>query len=829
MAEETNPSKDGIFSQSSFAIVRSDPLGDAVATELIQQIELHGGEVVVDNYPAERLNLESLTHIITTTFDFPDYYDALDLFVQVVKPAWVTASVATDKLAHPRKYSPDPKLFMSDVVATCADLPLGDKDAIAGGILAMGGNYSSKLTSQVTHVVALSMENDKVEQVKRNNLNMTVVLPHWFDDCLKLGKKIDEGPYTLPDPEIMQTPGGKAPLGRPNKHVVGAATSHPDDGTLPSLSGRKSLAVFKKKRILLDEDLKISQTLRNVLNGMILTSNGKVVDNVSEANVLICKYRCGENYTKATAKKIDVGNLAWLYYLIVHDLWTSPYRRLLHYPIPKEPLPGFDGLKISLSNYSGEARTFLENLIIAIGAECTKTLKQENTHLVTAHKKSEKVAAAEDWNIAVVNHLWIEESYAKWEMQNVTNSRYIHFPTKTNLGEVVGQTQIDKKVIEQKFSGQAQHEVDTPLSVRKGQADAKALDASTPAKSNARSASTAKAKAQTTSAQTPATSRVAASGKENLTPGTAGSRKSKDAATAKLHDLSTDIALFEKERKRVGGVVYGGRRKGDEDRVDGGRKRSAEPTEADATDKKQAKRPRTDSTSVQMHLLISGYKGWVGKAKKEDEDIKRLRELGIAVVDHPSKATHLAAPNILRTPKFMAAIAYAPIVLSTDYIEACLNQDEFLDTDGYQLADKANEKKHGVVLKKALENAKANKQQLFSGTTIYCTEKIVGGFETLQAIAEANGTTLTPYRGRHMAIPSRRAGSGADSEDHADNDVYLISNDNEEDRRLWPKFVKMAEESRRTPYLLIAEWLLSSALRQEIQPLSQYRLSLANA
>ena len=797
--------------------------------KITKQIELHGGEVVVDNYPDERLTLENLTHIITTTFDFPDYYDALDLFVQVVRPAWITASVATDKLAHPRKYSPDPKLFMSDVVATCADLPPGDKDAIAGGILAMGGNYSSKLTSQVTHIVALTMDNDKVEQVKSNNLNMTVVLPHWFDDCLKLGKKIDEGPYTLPDPDILQGVSSKAPLGRPNKHVAGATASHPHDETVPSLSGREGLRVFKNKRVLLDEDLKISQSLRNVINGMILRSNGKVVQKVSEANILICKYRHGDNYLAATAKKIDVGNLAWLYYLIVHDLWTSPYRRLLHYPVPKEPLPGFENLKISLSNYSGEARTYLENLILATGAECTKTLKQENTHLITAHKKSEKVAAAEDWNIAVVNHLFIEESYAKWEMQNVTNSRYVHFPTKTNLGEVVGQTQIDRKVIEQKFLLPAQSDVDTPRSLRKGQVDQKALDASTPAKANTQPVPNAKATAETNGAQTPATSRVLAAGKENLTPTTVGSRKSKEAAAAKLHNMTPDIALFEKERKRVGGVVYGGRRKGDQDRVDSGRKRSAEPAEADMSAKKAAKRSRTDPPSTQMHLLISGYKGWIGKPKKEDDETKRLRALGIAITDDPSKATHVAAPKILRTIKFMVAIAYAPQILSTDYIEACLEEDEFLEPDDYELADKENEKKHGVMLKKVLEKARANKQQMLKGRTIYCTEKIIGGFETLQGIAEANGTTLTHYRGRHMTIPNRKSGGESESQDGGDDEVYLISNDNEEDRRLWPKFVRMAEDSGRAPHVLIAEWLLSSALRQEIQPLGPYKLHPAKA
>ena len=53
-------------------------------------------------------------------------------------------------------------------------------------------------------------------------------------------------------------------------------------------------------------------------------------------------------------------------------------------------------------------------------------------------------------------------------------------------------------------------------------------------------------------------------GKENETPSTMGSRSAKDKAVAKLHDLAPDIALFEKERKRVGGVTHGRDRKSSE-------------------------------------------------------------------------------------------------------------------------------------------------------------------------------------------------------------------------------------------------------------------------
>lgn len=800
--------------------------------QIAERIELHEGEVLIDNYPGEDLNLEHITHIIANTYNFRDYHNAVDRYIQVVKPAWIETSLASAKLAHPRRYSPDPNLILSDVVAICADLPEGDKDAIAGGILAMGGNVSARLTTQVTHVVALSMDNEKAEQVALHNLNIHIVLPHWFDDCLKLGKKIDEGPYLLPDPEILKTPSERAPLGRPNKHVVGATMSDPQDPDSINSSVRKELTVFKNRKILLDKDLQIGPVLRNALTEMIVASGGKVVDKISTANILVCKYRDGLNYRTAAANKMELGNLSWLYFLIVHNMWTSPFMRLMHYPVPRLPLPGFEKLKISLSNYSGEARTYLENLILATGAECTKTLKQENTHLITAHSKSEKVAAAKDWNIVVVNHLWIEESYAKWEMQSINNPRYNQFPRKTNLGEVVGQTHIDRDVIRRHFLPEESQQDLTAKTTRKGKATSKPLDPSSNAKANARAPQDDSSPEQKQEIETPAKSRLLNTGKENVTPTTTGSRKSKSAALNKLHSMTPDIALFEKERKRVGGVVYGGRRKADEDRTEPTRKRSAQPEAPDdPSDEQPVKRQRTESVSLQMHLLISGYKAWVGKGKKEDEDISRLQSLGITVLKEPStKVTHMAVPHIVRTAKFLTALAQAPTILSTDYIEACLAEETLLDPGNYLLEDAEYEKKHNVSLRKALQNAKVNEGRLLANMRIYCSEKINGGFDTMQAIAEANGTSLTTYRGRHMTVPSRRAGSHEEAGDGGavDDEIYLLSSGTDVEKRLYPKFISAIEASRHKARVLSSEWLLTTALRQEMQPIEDFEIDVGD-
>lgn len=142
-------------------------------------LKLHGGELVTDRYDGESIPLEDLTHIICGFYDFPSYDAASNALIPVIKPQWVDASLAKSKLANPRQYSADPRLFMSDVVICCSDLPEGDKDAIIGGVLAMGGLHSAKVSSMVTHIVALTMDSNICRNVATRKLNMKIVLPHW--------------------------------------------------------------------------------------------------------------------------------------------------------------------------------------------------------------------------------------------------------------------------------------------------------------------------------------------------------------------------------------------------------------------------------------------------------------------------------------------------------------------------------------------------------------------------------------------------------------------------------------------------------------------------
>lgn len=146
--------------------------------KLARVLEENGAQEV-SRPSADKIPLEEVTHIISKTIDFPDYHTSNDALKSVVKPDWVKASITKGRLANPRQYSPDPRLFFSGLVVCCADLPSGDADAIIGGVLAMGGLYSSAVSKMVTHIVALTTDSDKCQAALSKNLKCKILLPHW--------------------------------------------------------------------------------------------------------------------------------------------------------------------------------------------------------------------------------------------------------------------------------------------------------------------------------------------------------------------------------------------------------------------------------------------------------------------------------------------------------------------------------------------------------------------------------------------------------------------------------------------------------------------------
>ncbi|KAL9094331.1 MAG: hypothetical protein Q9165_003472 [Trypethelium subeluteriae] len=880
MADEEDRTKSGkIFAGVRFGVIPSESLDEGFSVKIIRTLEDNGAEYVSSNKHGRLNEISLYTHIIATTSDFPDYDNAADSLIPVVTPTWIEHSLQKQKRSNTRNFTPDPSLFFSDVVLHCADIPEGDKEAITGGVLAMGGTYSANLSGAVTHIVALTEDNSECERAKDKNLPCMVVLPHWFDDCLKLGKKIDERPYTFPDPEILN-PKYSGPVLKHKENQDAFVPSRTTDseglpeGVFPASQPSPScraLNIFSGQNVKLSQDLDIGGRLRGTLEGLIRSAGGNVTNNISSADTCVCQYRDGPDYIHASQAGKSVGSLLWLYHMLKKNTWTNPMRRLLHYPVPRNGMDCFRDCRISISNYTGDARTYLQSLIEASGARFTRNMSQNNTHLLTAHTLSEKCEAAREWNVNVVNHLWLEESYAKCQVQTLSNPRYTHFPKRTNLGEVVGKTGIDREVLmnrhSNKESGKSppkakanairQMQKPSPKKQRQSSEQEQRSHGSTPAElanggdehSTPLTDKEHRARNMTLPTRTPATNKEAA-GKENETPRTTGKRGAKERAVNKMHDLAPDIALYEKEVKRKGGVTHGGRRIDEDDgakkgkEINAGRKRGRVESEEDDEDEEEkdaptkskakgkTKRAKRSLPPIDHRMLLTGANEYVADDKMEAALKDRLRYMGIVPTSNPAEATILCAPKVMRTRKFVAALAVGPLVVHTSFLDHCLAYDEPPPAADHDLGnDPDTEQRFGLQISEVINRAKMNQRRLLRGWNIFCTEAVNGGFDTYKDIVSLNGGQCLLWKGRASVNVTKRKplpDAGEESQNQGGEEeedvLYLISGTSKDEKALWDKFRALAEKHDMRPRIVKPDWLLSCAMAQQVEWKEEYEL-----
>ncbi|GAA5971064.1 hypothetical protein JCM11641_004129 [Rhodosporidiobolus odoratus] len=127
--------------------------------------------------------------------------------VEIVSPAWVTRSYDLQALQPPRFYSASRSLFFSGTVICTSDFPEADNLAIAGAVEAFGGQFRRELTREVTHLICIAEQGPKYEMAMKfgTELGMVVVLPHWFEESLKLAQLVPLDIYRFPSPPFSTT------------------------------------------------------------------------------------------------------------------------------------------------------------------------------------------------------------------------------------------------------------------------------------------------------------------------------------------------------------------------------------------------------------------------------------------------------------------------------------------------------------------------------------------------------------------------------------------------------------------------------------------------
>ncbi|KAF8627919.1 hypothetical protein AX15_004169 [Amanita polypyramis BW_CC] len=428
--------------------------------------ERHGElkHVLLQYGAREAKSIHLATHIITNTNNFEGCQD-VGAQVAVVTDMWVERSVILDKEQLPSHYSADPAMIFSGVVACATELPSIDVEVLSAGITALGGQWRTALTRDVTHLFCVSNTSPKYETAMhfKEQTHVHVILPHWFDDSVRLGvRELPIESYEWPDPPYLRRPFEMEGLTKSkesdhvsHKSVVDKKTLYKsmvsdEHNTLPS----QSMNIWNGRRIMLSTSLELTSSRRRAVEAGIARCGGIIVpylknngdgskeeetENISKCDVLVTRWRSGRAYVRAVRGSKTIGTLGWVFYIHATGVVSRPMDQLLHYPIPRRPIEGFSSHEITVTNYTGEAREYLKKLITKMGATFTPSMSGRNTVLIAAQLSGTKTTKAAAWSIPIVNHTWLEDCFVKWRNLTVGVEKYIVFPPGIDFSNLLGE------------------------------------------------------------------------------------------------------------------------------------------------------------------------------------------------------------------------------------------------------------------------------------------------------------------------------------------------------------------------------------------------------
>ncbi|KAF9149761.1 hypothetical protein BG015_008421 [Linnemannia schmuckeri] len=447
-------------------------LSRALADELEAALCEHGAMKTRTSASTSQIAWETTTlpttHIISENLDIPDYKHAVARGIHIVTPEWVKRSIKTDIVQDPYAFSADPRMIFSGLCMTTTGLPDYDRQVICDALDSYGGSFSATLNSNVTHLIALAPSGAKYEfAMAHPEMNIKVVMPHWFQTCCNARCHIPETMYMYPEPPMQEVDYEMYPKPKPAPTPQLFANSVKSVVNFLNSPNENQDKFLQDKYIFMEADLPILPENLQKFSERIAQAGGFLVNEYANdmVDIVICRVRDGDLYFEASNDGKIVASLDWMYHVLRTGTMPSPTASLLHYPIPNGYIPGMSSLVMTVSNYNGPIREYIKRMIIATGATykpelASKTHAQPTTHIICGDASGEKYAKGNEWNVKVVNHFWLEDCYLSWCMQSETKPRYGLFPLNSQLTEVFG-AGLSPDLIEEWTSPDAYEEVIT--------------------------------------------------------------------------------------------------------------------------------------------------------------------------------------------------------------------------------------------------------------------------------------------------------------------------------------------------------------------------------
>ncbi|KAJ7072842.1 hypothetical protein C8F01DRAFT_1105429 [Mycena amicta] len=264
-------------------------------------------------------------------------------------------------------------------------------------------------------------------------------------------------------------------------------------------------------------------------------------------------------------------------------------------------------------------------------------------------------------------------------------------------------------------------------------------------------------------------------------------------ATEHLHKVvMPDVAKFQTEMRNVRNKRrVSGRSEASTDYVDD----ESEGPSQKRRRKSRGSSPSADDFERPAKKAEKPVKLLTTKVDLSDGVLKALAKLGARVTNKPTECTHLITTGVVRTEKFLCALASSPVIVTEAWAVESAAAKELLPVDDYLIQDEAGEERYKFNLEEALVRAKLLKGTLFKQHTFYMTPKSFHNLDLIRNVILANGGQFVQVR-----QPTPRVLQ------HDPAHRHLVSSDGEE--ALWTPLTGIS--------VYRSEFVLAAAMQQQL-------------
>ncbi|ORX53841.1 hypothetical protein BCR36DRAFT_410986 [Piromyces finnis] len=682
----------------------------------------------------------------------------------IVTPSWVDISIKTNIVQNPIYFSPDLSLFFSGVIATAIGIDERDCKEIYSSIETFGGQWSPTYKKGVTHVITLF---DSIN-IKDSDEDVKIILPHWFEDCVKLKRKIPEKIYLHPNPILLQFSTKDI-----NELYFKEQAIEFIEPTYPYL---------KDKKLYIDPDIKKNGEFEKCSN-LLKESGVKTLDNnsIDQSDYIVLKNKNNINYIKnKSIKDIPIVTEFWLYDVLRQKRIIRPYSKLCYSFLEFLDLPKMENFTITITNYHGQARKYIIQLIYALGAKFTSNMTTDNTHIICGECTGKKYEKAVEWNIEIVNHLWLEDCYRNRCVQAITKPIYTYYPPQLNAivgnifvewnnhqhivylfqqgltsssSSVTPPTKIINDEIPKKYDNGHLEENRKKKKNTILQYETHPAISPQPFKNTKLIPEEKSLDSMTYDSTSLIKTSLSKKNKLSQMPGKGKNQAQDKLATKKIasnKNLSDENNSMDHQKEEENGEIRGGSKK---------RKNSVD----EALNKKLKKKENIISTenpiiinsdeNTNKNNSISNtnskdfssiptskdkiFNVMFTGTKPTEQDIKKIKSLGGNVVKNINTCTHLLSKKIAKTEKFLIGISLCKHIIHYDWLSYSYLAGRMLDESFFPLKDELNEKEFSFSLQESLKRSQQKK--LLENLTFIVTPNAFPSLSVLSRIISSAG------------------------------------------------------------------------------------------